>query len=793
MNATSAVKRSMVVLATCAIMLSGAAPVSAGPEDDLMALLLRAENVEATGIGPTTVFVTWTDRSPVDTLYHIEMSLDEAGPYSEVATAACASQIGPTTLRVPQVDVNCHTQFQTGPASSPTPIFVRVVPLITVGGVTILEGLPSNADPALLGPVPPTNLRCNGGGDTACLNVNSVTLTWDDNSDEAEFWVMRARGAFNPNFGTTPHAIVPANTTVYHEFLATFSTTYYYRVVAVRRQNIPRLNGSVTVEQSFSNSLAVGTLLDMVKVETAPVPPPTDPSGLSAVFIPPSTAKLTWTDKEFNVTRPYVDEDGWHIDIGVAATDFRFTTTELPHSGQGTATFTDDNIPPDTVRCYRVRGWRGGPAFSGFTNTVCVGSIPKKPTGLVAKALDNATVKLAWNDNSNTESEFAIERCTGVCTHSMGSWNEVGTVPADTTTFTDTGTMGNTTYSYRVIARNSSGDSPPSNIDTVITPISPVIAPTNLVAVPTGSHEITLTWIDNAMDETGFRIEYKDPDGFWATLAERGQRSGTGTTTWVDTISLAAEEKRCYRVRALKVNKVSDPSNVDCATTLPAAAPNGDPTNLNGLAVSNVRIDLTWDDNATNEDSFRIEFARFPNKTCPQSPVGVVFTPIASAPKHPGTGSTGFAVENLQPHTAHFFRVIAVNKDGESGPSNVSGCIQTLGPPLPIFINPAADGDVEATRCNVDIEAPVAQVDRVKLIVNAWVPETSVGHTDVVWIESAASGNTWRAEYKFRRGITYRLIAQSYGFPPNRYFSASAQIKDVRVLADCPIDPDPLP
>lgn len=807
MKTGSLLTRLCVAVATCAVLLSNAGPAAAGPEDELLSLLLRAENVEATGIGPTSVFVSWTDRSPIDTLYRIETASDEAGPYSEVATHQCAVPVGPTAVRLPQVDVTCATQFQAGPASSPRPIFVRVVPLLDIGGVTLLEGIASEADPALLGPVAPTNMRCNGGGDTACLNVNSVTLTWTDNSDEAEFWIMRARGAINPNFGTTPHAVVPANTTTYSEFLTEFSATFFYRVVAVRRQNIPRLDSSVTIEMSFSNSLTGsggggggGGLLDRVKVETAPVPPPTDPSGLTAVFIPPSTVRLTWTDKEFNLTRPYVDEDGWFIDFGPSATDFRFTTTHLVSPGEGTVTHEDDNIPPDTTRCFRVRAWRNGPALSGFTNTACIGSIPKKPTNLLAQALDNASVKLTWNDNSDAETGFSIERCAGVCTHA-GSWTEVGQAPADSEMFLDTTTIGNTTYSYRVKATNSSGTSPASNVATIKTPISPVIKPTDLEAEATGSHEITLRWIDHAPDETGFRIEYKDPDGIFRKLDERGPRLGTGLTTYVDTISLAAEQERCYRVRALKVSKVSDPTNEDCATTFPPLPPNGVPTDLSALATSNVEIDLSWTDNATNEDSFRIEAVTFNNLDCPQSVAGKTFTRIATAAKHPSTGTTNLVINGLTPHTAYFFRVVAVNKDGESAPSVDSGCVQTLGPPLPIFVDPAASGDVEATRCDVEIKTEFHHgggpsdkdhVDRLKLFVNAWVPETGVGHTDTLFIEEPYTETStyalWRGEYKFRKGITYRLIAQSFGHPPTRYHSAQAQIRDVKVLADCPLD-----
>lgn len=779
------------------MLLAGMQPSYAGPEDEARALLLGAEEIFAAGISPTKIIVAWQPTLPLlpSVRYRIEWSPDEAGTYVELEDAGCASGL--------QAGLNgfsgaaCVAEVQPPlPPSDPTPYFYRVVPYLAPQEIHVLDGHPSLPDPAILGPQHPTNLRCNGN--LACLQVASITLTWTDNSDESEFWIMRARGIINPHFGTEAYSTVPANVTTYSETIAEFNQTFFYKVVAVRRVNVPRIGiPAVTEERSFADSRSP----DSVKVETPPVPPPADPAGLTAQFIPPSTAQLTWTDAATN-------EDGFFVEWGPNATDFELQHTALRRDGVGAVTWTDTGIPPDTSRCYRVRAWRVGPAYSGYTNTVCLGSTPVAPSDLVATAISNAQVDLTWRDNSNAEDQYVIQRCPGVCTHATAGWVTVGNAPADATSFSDTNTVELTPYSYRVYASNASGLSAPSNVARVTTLKAPLSRPTNLVATATGSHRIELNWIDNATNETGFRIEYRNADGNYETLAHRGQRAGTGTTTYVDTDSLPANTQRCYRVRAVQGTvEVSDPSNVSCATTLPPLAPNGAPTGLTATGIQDRSIELTWVDNATNEDEFRIEMIRFPNQHCSgQTISGLPWTKVATAAAKSGTGSTAHTITGLQPHTAHFFRVIAVNLDGESGASNVAGCILTLGPPIPTFLSPAENGDVEVTRCKVQLTTPImegpnVETNRMRLKIMPSIPGGPPYDLITLWLSKDNGPNgrqqdgrvfnqsgqdVWEFHYQFRKGIAYGLLAAGFGPAPTEYVGDEARLRDMTVLADCP-------
>lgn len=87
--------------------------------------------------------------------------------------------------------------------------------------------------------------------------------------------------------------------------------------------------------------------------------------------------------------------------------------------------------------------------------------------------LAGAVVTLNWQDNSNNESGFTIERQIGA-----GSFVQLADVAANATAYQDTSAVGGTTYGYRVRAFNAGGVSAFSNVATITVPSPP--APPNL-------------------------------------------------------------------------------------------------------------------------------------------------------------------------------------------------------------------------------------------------------------------------------------------------------------------------
>jgi len=92
---------------------------------------------------------------------------------------------------------------------------------------------------------------------------------------------------------------------------------------------------------------------------------------------------------------------------------------------------------------------------------------PAAPSQLSASAFSATRIDLRWTDNASTETGFAIERCRGAnCT----SFSEVARTGVNTTTFVDANVVRNTSYSYRVRALGTTGDSSPSNTASARTP-----------------------------------------------------------------------------------------------------------------------------------------------------------------------------------------------------------------------------------------------------------------------------------------------------------------------------------
>ncbi len=83
---------------------------------------------------------------------------------------------------------------------------------------------------------------------------------------------------------------------------------------------------------------------------------------------------------------------------------------------------------------------------------------PNAPTDLQAMAVSSTQINLSWQDNSNVETGFKIERRlpnTG--------FSQIAAVGTNITSFSDTGLKSNTTYCYRVKAYNATGNSGYSN------------------------------------------------------------------------------------------------------------------------------------------------------------------------------------------------------------------------------------------------------------------------------------------------------------------------------------------
>ena len=145
--------------------------------------------------------------------------------------------------------------------------------------------------------------------------------------------------------------------------------------------------------------------------------------------------------------------------------------------------------------------------------------------------------------------------------------------PLETPGFTDaTGTVG---QSYRYLVRTLKLETVPggsyqnlSQGALVTIAVSSAatgapFSPGSLTAQVLTSQQLVLTWVDNASDETQFRIERLLSNGTWFQIAT----VGANVTTFTDPSLTAPGEVLAYRVRASNAAGISPPSNEASAQT----------------------------------------------------------------------------------------------------------------------------------------------------------------------------------------------------------------------------------
>jgi hypothetical protein len=118
---------------------------------------------------------------------------------------------------------------------------------------------------------------------------------------------------------------------------------------------------------------------------------------------------------------------------------------------------------------------------------------PAGPTNLATTALSSSQVELTWYDNADNEDGFEVERAPGSTT----SFTLISTLPANSMSYLNTGLSASTTYTYRVRAYNSAGNSGYSNPSIVTTDAVQSTAPgITAPSTSTGTFSVTVTYDD---------------------------------------------------------------------------------------------------------------------------------------------------------------------------------------------------------------------------------------------------------------------------------------------------------
>ena len=162
-------------------------------------------------------------------------------------------------------------------------------------------------------------------------------------------------------------------------------------------------------------------------------------------------------------------------------------------------------------------------------------------------------------------------------------------------------------------------------------------APGNLAATATSSSEVTLTWTDNASDETGFTFAY-DTNSLM-TNPTYVYAGGVNTTSFNHT-GRSAATTYYYKIKA-EGNPDSAWTTVKSATTAPSG--------LGASATSSSAIDLTWNANGSNANITGYTYAHATNSAF----TGASYTWVS------GNGSSSASKTGLSTATTYWLKIKA--------------------------------------------------------------------------------------------------------------------------------------
>jgi transcriptional regulator CtsR len=565
------------------------------------------------------------------------------------------------------------------------------------------------------------------------ISSSQINLTWQDNSsDETGFKIERKTGSGS----YSQIATVGAGVTSYSNTFLSAGTTYYYRVRAY----------SAAGNSDYSNEASATTL---------PPPPsaPTLKSPASASTVPSLTPRLEW------------NASSGAVSYGVqVATTSSFTNLLVNETGI-TDLFYD--IAPGTLNWNTTYYWRVNARNSyGSTSSwssyryfkTAVGPPPNTPSNLVATPISSSRIDLSWQDNSSDETGFKIERKTG-----SGSYSQIATVGAGVTSYSNTLLSASTTYYYRVRAYKGTLNSdyceeasattlpPPPSAPTLKSPASASTVPSltprlewnaSSGAVSYGVQVATTSSFTNLLvNETGITDLFYD-------VSE-------GILNWNTTYYWRVNARNSY-------GSTSSWSSSRYFKTATGPPPNA-PSNLTATPISSSQINLTWQDNSSDETGFKIE-----RRTSSGS-----YFQIATV----GAGVTSYSNTFLSASTTYYYRVRAYK-----GTLNSDYCEEasatTLPPPpsAPTLKSPTSGSTVPTLTPRLEWNASSGavsygvQVSTSSSFASLLVNETGI--TDLYY-DIAPGALNWNTTYYWRVNARNSFDSASSWFS-YRYFRTPA-------------------
>ncbi|MEQ8555063.1 MAG: fibronectin type III domain-containing protein [Cyclobacteriaceae bacterium] len=339
-------------------------------------------------------------------------------------------------------------------------------------------------------PDSPTNFNAIVGG------YDNISLSWNDESDdETGFQIYRATSSDGP---FTPIVVTAANDTSFIDSGLEPETTYYYQLTALgiygqsdiigtNKELIAPINNGIA---AIDNANGTGYIMyseESVHSRFSPSPNGSNSNHFIAIKYVSGEWKYDNNSNYYNFT-PQIG------DLIIAEVDFSNDLITGLEGISGNINGIESGYSSGDL-VFLANYWNGGSnngeftvqgtAFYRNTSSIVVVTTdplppaPNAPENISAMGLSPSSILIEWDDVSNNEDEFIIYRSANTNT----SYLYLTSLPAETTSFLDSGLFSNATYYYKILASNAGGDSTSQEISAVTLNNLPVLDPVNDIVI----------------------------------------------------------------------------------------------------------------------------------------------------------------------------------------------------------------------------------------------------------------------------------------------------------------------